>query len=247
MKLHPLLKNLCMLLLITKLGIRENALSVLQYYKCLPTPTSCTPPKHCERRMTPLICPKRKFGFQWRCAKKSHKKGKKGCDKTREPTKGTFFAHTKILVEEVLLVAAMLLNRTPVTTVVQEITSTRKHFNWKHPNISHSTAGHFYGYLREGKTSIRKNAYSLIVTRSYAAVGTTVVRASPVQYGGPGKTVEVDETFLTQRKYHKGRFTSSMEITILGIYCREDKIGRFWRVPTRRRQDIWPLMKKFIQ
>jgi hypothetical protein len=67
------------------------------------------------------------------------------------------------------------------------------------------------------------------------------------QFGGPGKTVEVDETYITRRKYSRGRKTAQMSMIILGIYCREDKEGMYWLIPSKRIVDIWPLMKKYIQ
>ena len=48
--------------------------------------------------------------------------------------------------------------------------------------------------------------------------------------GGEGKTVQIDETFLTKRKYHRGRLTEQMSIVVLGLYCKEDKTGLFFRV-----------------
>ncbi len=43
--------------------------------------------------------------------------------------------------------------------------------------------------------------------------------------GGKGKTIELDRTVLTSRKYNLGRITSSMTQSIFGIWCWEDKEG----------------------
>ncbi|GIY47230.1 hypothetical protein CEXT_21851 [Caerostris extrusa] len=40
------------------------------------------------------------------------------------------------------------------------------------------------------------------------------------QLGGPGKTILLDETFLTKRKYNRGRITASMTQTVFGIFCK---------------------------
>ena len=66
------------------------------------------------------------------------------------------------------------------------------------------------------------------------------------QLGGAGAHVEMDETFLTTRKYNRGRRTKEMTITIFGIYCRETKEGLFFRTAGKSKRDLWPLALKYI-
>jgi hypothetical protein len=49
------------------------------------------------------------------------------------------------------------------------------------------------------------------------------IRSHPL--GGPGVEVEVDECYLTRRKYNVGRLTKTGTITILGLYERETGLG----------------------
>lgn len=58
--------------------------------------------------------------------------------------------------------------------------------------------------------------------------------------------VELDETFLTKRKYNRGRRTKEMTITIFGIYCRETKDGLFFRTEGKSKRDLWPLIKQHV-
>jgi transposase len=43
------------------------------------------------------------------------------------------------------------------------------------------------------------------------------------QIGGPGKIIEVDETQIFSRKYHRGRMLVSESIWFVGAICRSDK------------------------
>ncbi|RWS20479.1 hypothetical protein B4U80_03076 [Leptotrombidium deliense] len=66
------------------------------------------------------------------------------------------------------------------------------------------------------------------------------------QIGGPDMTVEVDETFLTKRKYNKGRITRGHDLVLFGMYCRETKEGLYFHVPNKRKQVLWAFMERYI-
>jgi len=53
------------------------------------------------------------------------------------------------------------------------------------------------------------------------------------KFGGEEKEVEVDECFLTRRKYHKGRQMRGETVTLLGIYDRQDKLDIHLQVRDR--------------
>lgn len=67
-----------------------------------------------------------------------------------------------------------------------------------------------------------------------------------VQLGGPDKSVQSDETYLTKRKYHRGRITSQMSVIVFGLYCKEDKVGLFFRVNSKSKAELWPYVKKYV-
>ncbi|CAH2100527.1 unnamed protein product [Euphydryas editha] len=74
--------------------------------------------------------------------------------------------------------------------------------------LSMSTVVDYYSYCRE--------------------IAEVISSHSDLILGGNDKTVQIDETFLTKSKYHRGRITEQMTITVLGLYCKEDKMGLFF-------------------
>ncbi|KAL7305616.1 hypothetical protein TKK_0002345 [Trichogramma kaykai] len=101
---------------------------------------------------------------------------------------------------------------------------------WRHERegmeLSTSTVVDYYSYCRE--------------------IGEVVASQSDVVLGGIGKTVQIDETFLTKRKYHHGRITEQMTIIVLGLYCKEDKIGLFFKVNSKSKANLWPYIRKYV-
>ena len=55
--------------------------------------------------------------------------------------------------------------------------------------------------------------------------------------GGPGKTVEIDETLMCRRKYHRGRLL--LDVWIFGGVCREDKQVFAVVVKNRQSDTLW--------
>lgn len=83
--------------------------------------------------------------------------------------------------------------------------------NWRESredsSVSNTSVSDYFGHCREITEIVASNC--------------------DVKLGGPNKTIQVDEAFLTKRKYHRGRITEQMTITVLGIFCKEDKTGLF--------------------
>ena len=46
---------------------------------------------------------------------------------------------------------------------------------------------------------------------------------NPKKIGGPGKTVEIDESMFGKRRYHRGRILGRRQMWVLGGVCRETK------------------------
>jgi len=65
-------------------------------------------------------------------------------------------------------------------------------------------------------------------------------------FGGPGICVEVDECFLTRRKYHKGRRMKTGTVTLFGIYERDTKLGFHFQVKDKSSAVLISEIQRFL-
>ena len=65
--------------------------------------------------------------------------------------------------------------------------------------------------------------------------------------GGVGETVEIDESKLFKRKYHKGRVLSMQEGWVFGGICRRTKRRFVVRVPDRSEETLLPIIQAHIK
>lgn len=151
------------------------------------------------------------------------KKKYKQCRHLENPANSTFFdgAHCRIEVREVIIIA--FISKMKVNELNQQLLAWRRHEDGE--VLRKSTVIDYYSYCREITEVVASN--------------------SDIRLGGDGKTVQIDETFLINRKYHSGRITERMTITVLGIYCKEDKTGPFFKVNSKSQADLWPRIKRY--
>lgn len=117
------------------------------------------------------------------------KKGIKICRKTINPCSGTFFKGDmcKLLINDVLALIICFIIKMSIIDVTKNMCS------WcKHKCIAEISNHIIVDYFREITEIISSHSYNL--------------------FGRPGKTVQLDETFLTKRKYNRGRITEQMTI-----------------------------------
>lgn len=62
--------------------------------------------------------------------------------------------------------------------------------------------------------------------------------------GGPGTTVEIDETLMTKRKYNRGRLPN--DVWVIGGICRETKEIFIKEIPDRTRDTLERVIKKHV-
>lgn len=152
-----------------------------------------------------------------RCSASSgkKKKGVKTCRKTINPCSGTFFEGEmcKLPINDVLALIICFVIKIKVTDVTKNMSSWRRHKSIA--EISNHTIVDYFSYFREITEIISSHSYNL--------------------FGGPGKTVQLDETFLTKRKYNRGRITEQTTLIVFGIHCKEDKTEIFFHVSSKKR------------
>ena len=74
---------------------------------------------------------------------------------------------------------------------------------------------------------------------------TSFIQSLPnIQIGGPGKTVEIDETLMCKRKNNRGRILK--EIWIFGGICREDRRAFVHVVDDRKAETLYDVIIKNI-
>lgn len=70
------------------------------------------------------------------------------------------------------------------------------------------------------------------------------LRRHPRQIGGPGHTVEIDESVFNRRKHNVGRLVEPL--WVFGGYDPAEKEGFLVTVPNRNAETLLPIIKKYI-
>jgi ISXO2 transposase-like protein len=159
---------------------------------------------------------KTKLGFIWIC---------RSCNKTVNPTWRTYFENCRIPFSNVMKMIAYFLDDVGVEKGHDLLERFRQEIGYT-KKLSKST------YVNHMK-ALRNICFVVSANDFYKSLG------------GENKTIEIDETFLTKRKYQMGRQTDAMTITILGLHCREDKKTLFFRVPSKKKDDLYPFIERF--
>ena len=226
MAVHPKLVNVNMFTWGLLFEDAEKAQKLAEELGLVPN-QSTPPPIHCGKPMKVTKCPDQaKLGWVWSCAKKSHKARqigckKKGYNKTVNPATNTWFKNHKLPIHYCLAIVFAFVWKISVNQLPLYLQ------NWEdNRTISGTTVSDHYSFCRE--------------------ICEVIASHIEGQLGGPDLTIECDETFLTCRKYNRGRYTHSHSIVLFGIYCCETKEGLYFRTNGRSKRDLWPLLSKYV-
>lgn len=218
--MHPFLKDFSVFSWPDILSSEEKCISFLQAYQLIPKKEDTPPCPLCGGVMSACSHNRYKLGYRWLCRNRNSKIQK--CKGSINPLEDTFFEDVRISFRDVLAIIFAFVHKWPVTSTISNMQRWRSKQGEK--TISKETVCDFYGYCREVAEVFASHFSELL--------------------GGPGKTIELDETFLTKWKFKRGGRSRPMTIVIFGIYCREDKNGLFFRVNSKKKRDLWPLVKK---
>ncbi|GFU43834.1 uncharacterized protein NPIL_173621 [Nephila pilipes] len=141
----------------------------------------------------------RKLGWVWICKNKY----RFGCSGKINPLSNTFFENIKIRLLDVFLLIICFVTKMQVSLVLEHLNLFRNRRG--QPQMSWATIVDFYSRMREVTEIVASHHDKLL--------------------GGPDKTILLDETFLTKRKYNRGRKTQTMTQVVLGIYCQRTRLS----------------------
>jgi len=69
----------------------------------------------------------------------------------------------------------------------------------------------------------------------------------PIEIGGPGLTVQIDESQVAKRKYHRGRYVPGSERWVFGGVCPQTGEGFLELVPNRRAETLLQVIERRIR
>ena len=141
------------------------------------------------------------------------KKNSVQCKTVVDPLANTFFEGTRIPFRDILAIIFCFVLKLPISFCLNRICYWRQSRNEREMHPQSTTD--YFSFCRE--------------------VCEVIASHDSRKLGGLGKTISVDETFLTCRKYHRGKVTESNTVIVLDIYCREDREGLFFEVESKKK------------
>ncbi|GIX86494.1 DDE_Tnp_IS1595 domain-containing protein [Caerostris extrusa] len=219
--MHPALNFLSFYSWGIVLATEEKAIQFMQEVGLIPSINSPCP--SCPICGAPTKTDKfksRKLGFRYICSERRMK----NCYGTVNPLKNTVMENCKMPFRDVMGIMFAFVKNLQITETINTM------MNWRafreEPTISSESVTDYY--------------------KNFTEIAEIIASHHSKQLGGPGKTIVLDDAFLTTRKSNRGRTTTSVVRTLFGIFCKDNHEGLFFRTDQKKKKDLWPLIKEYV-
>ncbi|GIY14726.1 DDE_Tnp_IS1595 domain-containing protein, partial [Caerostris darwini] len=97
-----------------------------------------------------------------------------------------------------------------------------------------------------GRKKLFQNESVIDYYKTFRGIAEIIASHHSKQLGGPGKTIVLDDTFLTKRKYNRNSKTACVADTVFAIFCKDNQEGIFFKTDGKKKKDLWPLVKQYV-
>ncbi|XP_004522634.1 uncharacterized protein LOC101449508 [Ceratitis capitata] len=225
-KIHPKLVSISVFSMMEICGDNTSALSFLEEFGLVPSKKSI-PPNCCGVPMKVENDVRRKLGWMWRCRSSVIKGSPTNCRKILNPSDGSFFdgKFCHISIADALAILFCFVMDVKIIFALKHLNAYRQR-KGDTTSLSTGTITDYYSHCRE--------------------VAEIISSHTDLELDNLGRIVLFDETFLAKRKYNRGRFNEQMTINVVGLFCREDRSGLFYKVNHTNIKSLWPYIAELV-
>ncbi|XP_017470768.1 PREDICTED: uncharacterized protein LOC108362347 [Rhagoletis zephyria] len=225
-KVHPKLESISVFSMMEICGDNASAMAFLEESALVPSKKSI-PPKCCGISMRVENDVRRKLGWMWRCGSSVTKGKTSNCRKILNPSDGSFFdgKFCHISIADALAILFCFVMDVKIIFALKHLNAYRQR-KGDATSLSTGTITDYYSHCREITEIISSH--------------------TDLDLGNLGKIVLFDETFLAKRKYNRGRFSEEMTINVVGLFCKEDRTGIFYKVNQTNIKSLWPYIAELV-
>ncbi|XP_067630748.1 uncharacterized protein [Eurosta solidaginis] len=226
-KIHPKLTSISVFSMMEICGDNTAALQFLEETGLVPSKKSISP-ICCGVHMRIENDVRRKLGWMWRCGASVIKGSPSNCRKILNPSDGSFFdgKFCHISIADALAILFCFVMDVKIIFALKHLNAYRQR-KGDPTSLSTGTITDYYSHCRE--------------------VAEIISSHTDLELESLGKIVLFDETFLTKRKYNRGRFSKEMTINVVGLFCSEDRSGLFYKVNQTSLKNLWPYIAELVE
>lgn len=158
-----------------------------------------------------------KIGYRYKCTVRTPEPGNpnKRCNASWNPGSGSFFEMAKITAGLLLRIIHGLVSNWGSQEMEDQL------------YVDHSTYTRWTTYIKE-----------VMMIVNWTGIDQTKI-------GGPGLTIQIDETFVAKRKNNTGQVLASQGMWAFGGVCDDERMF-IARVPARSKKDLLPLVFRCV-